>query len=101
MFYNTLVFNRVTPAVTQVGSYSISLVNGQVQVNQGFPDQYARECSPLACSRFTLYGEILRDSCFFDNTAYDGGRRDGSTIIGQVDKDGAVSGYGLVTGFTY
>jgi hypothetical protein len=37
LFYNTLVFNRVTPAVTQVGSYSISLVNGQVQVNQASP----------------------------------------------------------------
>jgi hypothetical protein len=38
---------------------------------------------------------------FFDTTGYDGGRRDGSTIIGQVDKDSVVSGYGLVTGFTY
>jgi hypothetical protein len=38
---------------------------------------------------------------YFDTTGYDGGRRDGSTIIGHVDKDGVVSGYGLVTGFTY
>jgi hypothetical protein len=38
---------------------------------------------------------------FLDTTGYGGGRRDGSTIIGHVDKDDVVSGYGLVTGFTY
>jgi hypothetical protein len=37
----------------------------------------------------------------FDTTGYDGGRRDGSILIGHVDKDGVVSGYGLVTGFNY
>ena len=26
---------------------------------------------------------------FFDTTGYDGGQRDGSTIIGHVDKDGS------------
>ena len=36
---------------------------------------------------------------YFDTTGYDGGRRDGSTIIGHVDSDGVASGYGLVTGF--
>ncbi len=38
---------------------------------------------------------------YFDTTGYDGGRRDGSTIIGHMDKDGVISGYGLVTEFTY
>lgn len=55
---------------------------------------------PLACSRFTLYGKIA-GFVFFDTTGYDRGRRDASAIIGHVDKDGVVSGYGLVTGFIY
>lgn len=38
---------------------------------------------------------------YFDTTGYDGGRRDGSTIIGHVDSDGAYAGYGLVTGFSF
>ena len=38
---------------------------------------------------------------YFDTTGYDEGRRDGSTIIGHADSDGAVHGYGLVTGFSY
>jgi hypothetical protein len=38
---------------------------------------------------------------YFDTTGYDGGRRDGSTIVGHADSDGAFHGYGLVTGFSY
>ena len=36
---------------------------------------------------------------FFDTTGYNGGARNGSTVVGHVDSDGVFSGYGLVTRF--
>ena len=36
---------------------------------------------------------------YFDTTGYNGGARNGSTVVGHVDSDGVFSGYGLVTRF--